>query len=449
MADNATVASDSPQSLTHEPNPLGPPVDFDLRGVGRQLPRTVPPEGWIRKIERRREGKVWVGFFHLWTTNADGRRTRTKKEKTLGPASMAKHEAQQKLAEYIEEYTGRLSKQGNSITTFVDLWKAFSAVKAGRWSKKMREDLRYMFGKHVLPVVGNHALSEVTLTSLQLLLNRMAENGYCKSTVGQIHTYIKACFEYATGEDLIEKTPARKLVMPNIRKKPCERFLGVNELRALLSNASRREHVVLRILAVCGLRPAEILVLRIDDFEGAQLRIDEALKERQRGADRIGATKTAESDNYVPVPPDLAREITEWITAHPDRNNPRALLFPNSAGTAFSVGNYLQRHLKPLAESVGIHDLTHQALRRTSSTHMQSHATVKDMQRHLRHTDPQTTLRHYAKVIPESLRAAVAALDAQITGEPANAESPANSESAAIRRGRASHSGDSPSESSA
>ena len=160
MADNATVASDSPRSLTREPNPLGPPVDFDLRGVGRQLPPTVAPEGWIRKIERRREGKVWVGFFHLWTTNADGRRTRTKKEKTLGPASMAKHEAQQKLAEYIEEYTGRLSKQGNSITTFVDLWKAFSAVKAGQWSKKMREDLPYMFGKHVLPVDGEFVLMQ-------------------------------------------------------------------------------------------------------------------------------------------------------------------------------------------------------------------------------------------------------------------------------------------------
>jgi hypothetical protein len=40
------------------------------------------------------------------------------------------------------------------------------------------------------------------------------------------------------------------------------------------------------------------------------------------------------------------------------------------------------------------------------------------MQRHLRHTNPQTTLKHYAKVIPESLRSAVAALDAQITGSP-------------------------------
>jgi integrase len=139
----------------------------------------------------------------------------------------------------------------------------------------------------------------------------------------------KACFEYATDEDLIEKNPARKLVMPNIRKKSCERFLIVDELRALLSLASPREHVILRILAVCGLRPAEVLVLRIEDFEGTQLRIDEALKERQRGEERIGSTKTAESDNFVPVPPDLAREIATWIAGLVDRKSPRASLFPN------------------------------------------------------------------------------------------------------------------------
>src|SRR6266446_5695343 len=45
---------------------LGETIDFDLRGLGRRLPRTDAPEGWIKKIERSREGKVWVGFFHLW-----------------------------------------------------------------------------------------------------------------------------------------------------------------------------------------------------------------------------------------------------------------------------------------------------------------------------------------------------------------------------------------------
>jgi integrase len=108
--------------------------------------------------------------------------------------------------------------------------------------------------------------------------------------------------------------------------------------------------------------------------------------------------------------------VRAWIATHPNRNDPRAFFFPSSAGTAFSVGNYLKRYLKPLAEEAGVPNVTHQAFRRTSSTHMQNHATVKDMQRHLRHTDPQTTLKHYAKVIPESLRSAVAALDAQISG---------------------------------
>ena len=68
---------------------------------------------------------------------------------------MPKHDAQKKLADYIEEYTGRLTKQDRSITTFGELWTAFSAVKSGCWSKKTREDLKYLFGKHVLPYGQN------------------------------------------------------------------------------------------------------------------------------------------------------------------------------------------------------------------------------------------------------------------------------------------------------
>jgi hypothetical protein len=37
------------------------------RNTGEELAR------W-KVIERSREGKVWVGFFHLWTTDVHGRR---------------------------------------------------------------------------------------------------------------------------------------------------------------------------------------------------------------------------------------------------------------------------------------------------------------------------------------------------------------------------------------
>jgi hypothetical protein len=130
MEDAAIIPTATGRLPGKNANPLGQPLGFDVRGLGRRLPRTEAPEGWLKKIERRREGKVWVGFSHLWTSDANGHRVRTKKEKTLGPASLRKHEAQEKLATYISEYTDRLAKQGDSTATFSDLWKAFCAVKS-------------------------------------------------------------------------------------------------------------------------------------------------------------------------------------------------------------------------------------------------------------------------------------------------------------------------------
>jgi histone H3/H4 len=160
------------------------------------LPRVEAPEGWVKKVERAREGKVWVGYFHVWETTKDGRSVRRKKEKTLGAATKPKHEVVKQLAEYIAEHTGKLAKQGESISTFAELWTAFSAVKSGQWSKKTRENLACLFGKHVLPEIGRQGMRDVTLTPLQLLLNKLAEERFSKSVVGQIRTYVKACFEY-------------------------------------------------------------------------------------------------------------------------------------------------------------------------------------------------------------------------------------------------------------
>src|SRR5260370_29805899 len=203
MADSTIAAFDLGRSPEAARGPLGEPVDFDVRGLGRRLPRPEAPEGWIKKMERRREGKVWVGFFHLWTTDAKGGRVRQKKEKTLGPASMPKHEAQQKLADYISEYTGRLSRQGNSISTFSELWKAFCAVKSGQWSARTKEVLQSLFANHAVPILGQHSPREITLTSLQLLVNKIAEDGYRKSAVGKVRTYLRTCFEDAANGDLI------------------------------------------------------------------------------------------------------------------------------------------------------------------------------------------------------------------------------------------------------
>jgi len=139
-------------------------------------------------------------------------------------------------------------------------------------------------------------------------------------------------------------------------------------MQRILSAAAGRENLVIRILLFCGLRPAELLALRVEDVDADQLRIDEAVKEKEKGANRIGATKTKTPDAWVAVPPGLAQDLNAWVAAHPQRHDPRAFLFPTATGTAYRMGNFLKRVLKPIAKSAEIEDFDFRAIRSTAST---------------------------------------------------------------------------------
>ena len=51
---------------------------------------------------------------------------------------------------------------------------------------------------------------------------------------------------------------------------------------------------------------------------------------------------------------------------------------------------------------------------------------VKDVQAHLRHANAKTTLEHYIKSVPESVRVAVESLDQLLKKKPSGSETPTN-----------------------
>jgi len=69
--------------------------------------------------------------------------------------------------------------------------------------------------------------------------------------------------------------------------------------------------------------------------------------------------------------------------------------------------------VKPIAKKAGIPDLTYQALRRTFATRFQRYGSPKDAQAQLRHSKLEMT-GWYMKQIPETVRAAVERMDADI-----------------------------------
>jgi integrase len=123
----------------------------------------------------------------------------------------------------------------------------------------------------------------------------------------------------------------------------------------------------------------------------------------------------------VALSPELEKDLRMWLqirrmadayhrTAPPEPND---LLFPTETGTPYRIGNYLKRILKPIAQRAGILDLTYQALRRTFATHFQRYGSPKDAQAQLRHSKLEMT-GWYMKQIPETVRAAVEKIDADI-----------------------------------
>jgi len=273
----------------------------------------------------------------------------------------------------------------------------------------------------------------LTLDPLQSVLNAMAREGYSESQITKARVHVKAMLEYAVEERMLPANPGRKLVLKRI-KKPSGRYYSLDEVHLLLSRATGREHLILRLFLVAGLRPAELFALRVDDVRDGEIYIDEALKRDEIGKARLGDPKTPESENGVPIPEGLQEELRMWIDAQHVMG--RDFLFPTRNGQPFHPMNYLRRNLRPLVAKPGakrlersgdwnpadllIPDLDYQALRRTCATYFRNNLTAAQRQR--RHRSPNVTAKHYRKTITEEQRAAVEALDRELcppeTSEP-------------------------------
>ena len=151
-------------------------------------------------------------------------------------------------------------------------------------------------------------------------------------------------------------------------------------------------------------------MLRVNDVESGQIRVDEAFKRAERGGDRIGDPKTADSADVVAIPADLERELRSWVRSQ--GRGAGDLLFPSTVGGPIDPSNYLDRTLRPLGVQAGVPDINFAILRRTCATYFRDN--LKSAQRQLRHKTPHVTAKHYQQSIPVEHRAAVAKLDQEL-----------------------------------
>lgn len=424
-------------------------VMFDLKEIGKHMPRTRYQSGTLRtavpgngkRPERKLPRGTFWGRWSQWVRQPDGSERRRDREKIItkelarkyGLASeyegpLNKGDAQRVLDRLIAEDTGSYIAP-NRDATLAEVAQEYLALAMPNWGPHMVRTAGNLVEKHLIRGrLGSRPIVSVEESELQAWLNVYVSAGASRSLLSNLLLHTRAVFKHARKKKIMTENPSQDLRAKS-RKRVSERTLNLDECHKLLSGAVGRDHLILRILIQLGLRPEEVFALRRDDVIGNQLRVDEALVEG-----RAAPTKTEASDDFVYIPPDLQTEFKHWLEC--TEGQPTDWMFHPAKGRGktgpLNLNNYRERTLQPLAIRAGIGltdtakrdaegnpifktDVDFRALRRTCATLFGNHAKdPKSTQKQLRHADARITLKHYQKAVPESVKAAAIAFEADL-----------------------------------
>jgi integrase len=356
--------------------------------------------------------KKWRGHFYVYQRQSDGSEVRRFRNVQLGLKSeMDKGQARSKLREMIARETRDVAPAPVAVTLRWFYENRFLPQKEQQWKVTSRPKTNRFIENYVLKRFGDVMLRDVNKFGLQTYLNELAPN-FSSSVLTKIRVYLNSILDEAVELEFLVKNPAAKLAVPRSGKKVTGVHLTPEQIPLILFHLTDRDRLIVRMFLVLGLRPGELFALRWNDKGQNSLRIDSSI------TDGIEVeTKTEDSNTSVWLPISLDTELEWWRSASKDRA-PGAFIFPSLRGTAINTNNFLFRVLKQAGKKAGVAGVTHQMLRRTCSTYMAQLTTVKDVQAHLRHTNAKTTLEHYIKSVPESVRVAVESLDHLLKSKP-------------------------------
>lgn len=125
-----------------------------------------------------------------------------------------------------------------------------------------------LFGANLFPIFGKRELREIKQSDIQALINEYIDLGKPR-TATKIFQTLKAIFDFAVGEDLIEKSPMRLLRAPKYEEKNGCALTNAEErnfiARLAESKCSPEIKDALLVLLYTGIRRSELAKALIED----------------------------------------------------------------------------------------------------------------------------------------------------------------------------------------
>ncbi|MGH9504803.1 MAG: tyrosine-type recombinase/integrase [Terriglobales bacterium] len=371
--------------------------------------------GWVEETKAR----TWKAHWYEYVKDSHaGMERRRHHSRVLGDArKMRKFEAKEALSKIV----GRLNAIQSShrddrvpFSWFVEhRWLPNAEATWGEITRKSNA----CFVRVIVAAFGEKRLCDLDGVELQKWLNELARK-FSRSMVFHCHTCLKSICSAMVDQDYLAKDPARKLKRPKTRK-PDETILEWSEYQAVIEAAkTQRDRLAIKVGSGTAVRPGELFAFRWRSLEQLPsgrhaLKVTETVykcKLRQWA-------KTEGSEDYVPLPKRLAAELLEY-RGTVKRASTDDFIFPNRLGGFMDYENFEARVLAPIRSELKLSKLNFQILRRTYASRAVGEriGTLKDVQKQLRHAQPDITLNNYVKEIPESVYAMTDSMYEQMLG---------------------------------
>jgi integrase len=229
-----------------------------------------------------------------------------------------------------------------------------------KWKKSTDGSNRNRIAVHLTAEFEERDLRSFTRDGLQDYLDAKAKK-LSFSTVAHLRWDLKAIFDLAHVEGIVEKNPAALLFIPREAKKPKKDILTLEEVRKCFKALAQRERIIAKLAILVGMRPGEILALTWGD-------VSDHINIRQRVYRGIIDTpKTTQSERKAALPNGLRKELATWKDAAGEVTD-EMYVFPSENGTPLQIENLWRRKFAVPLKKAGLGWVNFQVMRRTSST---------------------------------------------------------------------------------
>ena len=228
---------------------------------------------------------------------------------------------------------------------------------------------------------ANLTLLSVRRAHLELFGRWMEENGRMRSTVARRLSTLASFYRYCHQEQLVERNPALNVRRPKVDYESRTLGLDRNELGALLVQAglgTPRDHALICLLALNGLRISEALGAQVDDLD------------YERGHRTLKIVRKGGKHVTIPLAPRTSRAVDLYLG-----ERARGPIFLGAKGGR--MDRYAaDRTVKRLARRAGItkrispHSLRHSFI----TAALDAGVPLRDVQEAASHADPRTTIRY-------------------------------------------------------